>query len=270
MVAANALRRLEPNVDTDASHWITALGTSHERVRGLVEPLDSDEVRASAYPSEWSIAQVLSHLGSGAEIFNLFLDAALSGEDPPGRELFEPIWAEWNSRSPETQVSEAIRVDAVFVERISALSPTQRDELHLSMFGMEVDVVGLARMRLGEHAVHTWDVAVARDDSATVAADAVALLVDALGQVAARAGKPAGEPQRILVRTTGPDRRLVLDIGESVSLTEAGDDDDLPTLRIPAEALVRLVYGRLDPVHTPPIETGDVDLDLLRRVFPGF
>jgi hypothetical protein len=30
------------------------------------------------------------------------------------------------------------------------------------------------------------------------------------------------------------------------------------------------VYGRLDPDHTPPVETADADLDELRKVFPGF
>jgi hypothetical protein len=41
-----------------------------------------------------------------------------------------------------------------------------------------------------------------------------------------------------------------------------------PDLEIPAEGLIRLVYGRLDPDHTPPIG-GSADLDALRRVFPG-
>ena len=36
----------------------------------------------------------------------------------------------------------------------------------------------------------------------------------------------------------------------------------------PAEAFVRLVYGRLDPAHTPPVDDGDV-LDALRPVFTG-
>jgi hypothetical protein len=38
---------------------------------------------------------------------------------------------------------------------------------------------------------------------------------------------------------------------------------------LPAEAFVRLVYGRLDPDHTPPVETGGDELDALRKVFPG-
>ena len=43
-------------------------------------------------------------------------------------------------------------------------------------------------------------------------------------------------------------------------------------IQLPAEALMRLFYGRLDPGHTPPAEvTGDPALlDLARAVFPGF
>jgi hypothetical protein len=37
---------------------------------------------------------------------------------------------------------------------------------------------------------------------------------------------------------------------------------------LPAESLVRLVYGRLDPDHTSPV-VGPGSLDDLRPVFPG-
>ena len=41
-------------------------------------------------------------------------------------------------------------------------------------------------------------------------------------------------------------------------------------LSLPAEAFIRLVYGRLDPDHTPAsVDARGVDLDLLRRTFPG-
>ncbi len=39
-------------------------------------------------------------------------------------------------------------------------------------------------------------------------------------------------------------------------------------IEITADAFARLVYGRLDPEHTPHNEQGHV-LDVLRRVFPG-
>jgi len=41
-------------------------------------------------------------------------------------------------------------------------------------------------------------------------------------------------------------------------------------LRLPAEALIRLIYGRLDEAHTPPAETAGVELDDLRQIFRGF
>ena len=45
--------------------------------------------------------------------------------------------------------------------------------------------------------------------------------------------------------------------------------DGQQQLVLPAEAFARLVYGRLDPDHTPPFD-GDADiLDELRKVFPG-
>ena len=42
-----------------------------------------------------------------------------------------------------------------------------------------------------------------------------------------------------------------------------------PDLVLPAEALVRLVYGRLDPAHTPGSITGSARLAALRAAFPG-
>ncbi len=40
-------------------------------------------------------------------------------------------------------------------------------------------------------------------------------------------------------------------------------------MTLPAEAFVRLVYGRLDAAHTPPVDTDGVSLDDLRAAFPG-
>ena len=64
--------------------WISALRHSHDRLRASVEPLGPDQLAQRSYPSEWTIAQVLSHLGSQAEIFGLMLEAGLAGQEPPG------------------------------------------------------------------------------------------------------------------------------------------------------------------------------------------
>ena len=61
-----------------------ALRASHERLAALVEPLTPDQVTAQAYPIEWSIAQVMSHLGSGAEIMGHNLERRARRRGPAG------------------------------------------------------------------------------------------------------------------------------------------------------------------------------------------
>ncbi|HTX28662.1 MAG TPA: maleylpyruvate isomerase family mycothiol-dependent enzyme [Streptosporangiaceae bacterium] len=257
-------------METSPGPWIDALRHSHDRLHAVVAPLHPGQLEQQAYPSEWSIAQVLSHLGSQAEIFDLWLDAALSGTEPPGREAFGPIWDKWNARSPQAQAADALSADEATVERFESLDADQIAGLRLNLFGMDLDAAGVARMRVSEHAVHTWDVAVALDPAATVAPDAVALLIDTLGPFIARAGRPDGVQRHVRVSTTDPERNYILQTGESVTLTAADGEADLPELRLPAEAFLRLVYGRLDPAHTPPVEASGVDLGDLRPLFPGF
>jgi uncharacterized protein (TIGR03083 family) len=251
----------------DNGTWIGALRSSHDLFSELVTPLDAAGVRAPSYASEWSIADVASHLGSQAEIFGLFVDAGLAGKEPPGGDAFGPIWEVWNKRSPEDQVAESVAANQAFVQRLEVLSAAEQAAFALSMFGSEFDLARLAAMRLGEHAVHTWDVAVALDPKAEVAPDAVDLLVDTLEVTAGRAGKPLQEPRDIVISTTAPERGFVLATGPEVSLSGSSGPADL---QLPAEAFVRLVFGRLDPDHTPASITGGELLPSLRTVFPGF
>jgi uncharacterized protein (TIGR03083 family) len=257
-------------METSPDPWLRELRRSHDRLQALVEPLDVAQLEQRSYASEWSIAEVLSHLASGAEIFGLFLEAGLTGQDAPGRDAFVSIWNAWNARDPRAKATGGLRADEAFVERLESFDPDQKAGLRLHMFGMETDLTGLARMRLSEHALHSWDVAVALDPSATVAPEAVSLLVDMLGQVAAQSAKPDGKERRLRVSTSDPERHFVLETGQAVSLTESDGEEGLPELRLPAEAFVRLVYGRLGPHHTPPVEANGVDLDELRQLFPGF
>ncbi len=257
-------------METSPAPWIEALRHSHERLRAVAGPLGPDELQRQSYASDWSIAQVLSHLGSQAEIFGLFLDAGLSGQDPPGPEAFPPIWEAWNAKSPQDQAADALRADEAVTVRFESLDDDQQKQFRLHLFGTDLDAAGLARMRLGEHAVHTWDIAVTLDPAATVAPDAVGLLIDTLGQVVARAGKPSGIQRRLHVSTSSPVRHFTLETGEKVTLVASEYSEGLPELALPAEAFIRLVYGRLDPAHTPSVETRRADLDELRQVFPGF
>ncbi len=253
---------------------IAAIRQSHARLTELVEGLDPAALTGEAYPSEWSIAQVLSHLGSQAEIAVIMSEAGLNGTAAPGREEMEPIWAEWNAKSAEAQARDSIESNERFLALLDGLDGDQIESYRMQFLGSEVDLAGFGRLRLSEHAVHSWDISVALDPSAKLALDAVELLVDHLGMVAGWSGKPSPEPYRVLVVTTDPARQLLVSVADAVSVAPYDDADGSPvngTVEMPAEAFIRLVYGRLDPDHTPPVkESGSRGLSDLRPVFPGF
>ncbi|HZZ97290.1 MAG TPA: maleylpyruvate isomerase family mycothiol-dependent enzyme [Jatrophihabitantaceae bacterium] len=250
-----------------------ALDDSHDRLVAALSPLDPEQVAAPSYDDGWTIAQVASHLGSGAEIFALFLEAGVAHTPAPGADAFGPVWDQWNAKTATAQAADAVIADAAFLDRLDTLSADEQQQWRLDMFGSEQNLTGLLQMRLGEHALHTWDIVVALDAHARVSAAATRLLIDAVAGIVDRAGKPATSPRRVHVTTTDPERAFHLDIdsdGARLSPTDAGGDDGDGRLQLPAEAFIRLVYGRLDPAHTPAAAVADgVSLDELRSTFPG-
>jgi uncharacterized protein (TIGR03083 family) len=252
---------------------LDALRRSRERLDKLLAPLSAEELAAGSYASEWSIAQVASHLGSGAEIFGLIVDAGARDADVPGREAFADVWARWNAKDPTAQSRDALESIANFVAGVDALTTQQRDRWQIEVFGQHFDLAGLLVMRLAEHVVHAWDIAVVSDATAVLPDDDVPFIIDNLARVVSRSGRPVAQPALIRVVTTGPQRRFDLRFdGESAVLEPAGaaQADGTAQLSTPAEAFIRLVYGRLDADHTPDsVRTHGIDLDTLRGVFPG-
>jgi uncharacterized protein (TIGR03083 family) len=261
-------------MDTDAKTWIGTLRNSHERLASVVEPLTPEQLRGPSYCREWTTAQVLSHLGSGAAIALMMLPTALGQGEPVGRDAFQPVWDVWNAKTPDEQAADSLTSDATHIRALEELSDGDLARISFPFFGMNLDAVGLVRLRLGEHVMHTWDVAVMSDPAATVPADAVSLLIDNVPQfLAPRLGKPPEAPLRLRIRTTGPDRDYLLTAADAISVTDwPGDGTQADgEVRMPAEALLRLAYGRLDPGHTPAsVEADPADLDRLRAIFPGF
>ncbi len=264
-----AFHRSRPRLRSmsDTNQWLAAVRDSHERVAASVAPLTEEQVTGPSYDTEWTIAQVASHLGSQAEIFELFLNAGLAGEPAPGNDVFPPIWDVWNAKPPMQQVADSVTANERLVTTLEQMPEEQKASFSLNLFGMDLDVAGFAAMRISEHAVHAWDIEVALDPSALVAQDAVDLLIDVIPQRVGRMGKPVADVEPIAITTTNPDRNFRLTLGPTVALEPGEADSDALTL--PAEAFIRLVYGRLDPDHTPE-GVEDKRLDLLRTVFPGF
>ncbi len=262
-------------MDNDPHAYIAALRNSHERLASLVEAMSEEELTGQSYDRDWTVAQVLSHLGSGAEIALLMLEATLAGE-PMDREVMGPIWDTWNAKTPRQQMADCLAADDTHIKRLEGLTDAELGGISADFFGMTLDAAGLCRMRLSEHAVHTWDVAVALDPAAEVAPDAVELLMVQLPMLAGWTGKAEGGPFRLRLRGTEPEADFVLEVTDKVALGAwPGEDAAGATadgqVQMPAEALLRLVYGRLDPGHTPQVEiSGDPGLlDRARAALPG-
>ncbi len=244
-----------------------SVGRLHERVRGL----DDDQLIRRSYCREWSIADTLSHLGSGAVIMRNRLADVLSDAVAPD---FDPasVWDEWNAKSPRRQADDALVADQALLEALEDVDAADRERVTFVMGPLTMSFADFTGARLSEHALHTWDVEVMFDPSAHLPADAVAIVVDRLGLIARFTSRPSGNERDIHIRTSAPERDFTVSLSpDAVTLDEAGGDGGGagPDLVMPAEAFVRLVYGRLDPQHTPEVGGDVAALDDLRAVFPG-
>jgi uncharacterized protein (TIGR03083 family) len=251
-----------------------ALRTSHERLASALEHFDDDHVGDPSYDADWTVAQVASHLGSGAEIFSLLLDAGSRHEPAPGVQQFQVVWERWNTKTDVQRCRDALQSDAAFVDRLSRLTSEEWSHWALDFLGTQQTLTELLRLRLGEHAVHTWDIAVVLDPAASLPPDATALIVDDLPRLVERVGKGIREPVTVHVVTRQPDREFLLQVATDTArlMPDTSSSATTASLRLPAEAFVRLIYGRLDPDHTAPgsVQADGVALDTLRDAFPGF
>ena len=259
--------------EASAEAWLAAASRSHRRLAETVEPMTVEELSGPSYASGWTVAQVLSHLGSGAEIFTLFLEAGLRGESAPRGDRVPAGLGPVERQVPGGPDGRRPGGGPIFLDRIERMDDGERRAWELSMFGGDQRLTDLLRLRLGEHALHTWDVAVMRDRSVSVAPDAAELLIDTLDQLVARAGGTSEPPIRLAVSTVDPDRHFWLTSDSEGATLNPRDESTLPSgdraLRLPAESLIRLVYGRLDSLHTPQVEADAGDLDAVRALFPG-
>ncbi len=262
-------------METNPRSWIEALCRSHERLGRVAGALSVDQVRGKSYCTDWSIAQVLSHLGSGAEISLIRLTAALGDGVLPEQSVYQQIWDTWDAKSPEAMVADALAADQKHIDAIGRASDGELAGIRLPMFGTELDAVGLIRLRLSEHVLHCWDVEVMIDHTAVLPEDAVSLLIDSVPTfVAPRSGRPRPEPFEARIVTTAPQRDYLLTAADAVRMTDWRSGEvagDAQTIWMPAEALLRLTSGRLDADHTPADIAADADaLSTLREIFPGF
>jgi uncharacterized protein (TIGR03083 family) len=248
---------------------LDAIRSSAARLTALVRPLTDDGIVQPAYPREWTIADVLSHLGSGSVIAQRALTDTLSGATTPDA-FNQVVWDEWNAKSPRDKVDDGLSEIDAYAAHVAAVPDADRARFAVALGPFTLDWSGFLGMRLNEQLLHEWDVAVALDPSATLAADGTALIIDNLDLIARVGARPDGYSGTTVIATTDPERSLTLSINpQGVVLATVPSVD--PDLSMPAEAFIRLIYGRLDPEHTPATVSGDLGaLAQLRSIYPGF
>src|SRR3954451_2625338 len=93
-------RRGCAGVTTLVDRTVAALRASHDTLAALVSTLSEEQLTGRSGATEWTVAQALSHLGSGAEIARKPV-ATAAGQQVEG----ESIWARWNASAPAEQAA---------------------------------------------------------------------------------------------------------------------------------------------------------------------
>jgi uncharacterized protein (TIGR03083 family) len=255
----------------EAHAVIAALRSAHDRLAAFVASAGPGDLNHQSMATEWSVARVLSHLGSGAEIGY----ATVSGEAVDNNE----VWGRWNAMTPAEMATSYVGADQRLVAWYEARSDDElvNREIQLAFLPQPVPLAAAAGFRLSEVALHSWDVFASFNRTEGVAADAAGPLIDRLpamaallGRFIARETRPSGTTT-IAVNTTDPERHLELELGDGIELRPASGRSTAGELRLPTEAFLRLVAGRLrHGLEAGATATGALSLDDLRKAFPGY
>jgi uncharacterized protein (TIGR03083 family) len=249
------------------SNSLDALASSVRHLHSLVEGLNESQFVASAYPTEWTVADVLGHLGSGAIIFKRGIDDSLDARETPPQ-FSQSVWDVWNAKTPHAKGTDSLDADTALLTRLLEMTTDERERFALKLGPMTFDFDRVVQLRLNEHIVHTWDIEEAFDHRATLQAEAVPYLIDNLQLLMRYSAKPTENEHTLHIRTSDPHREFALSQRADGVTFEEVEGVEVFDLELPAEAFVRLAYGRLDETHTPK-GIDPTHLDELRRVFAG-
>jgi uncharacterized protein (TIGR03083 family) len=255
----------------DAS--IAALRANHDQLAELLQEISPEQLTGPSGAEEWTVADVLSHLGSGAELSRRTLEVGI-GDGPVPEADNQAVWDRWNALPPADQASGFLEQNNALVQRLEGLGAEQKEALRLDL-GFLPEPVTLATylgMRLNEAAAHSWDARVGLQPDAVIDDDSARLLLQhfsgGLGFLLGFTGKPGELTEPVTLAADG----FGLALGEDVTVLAGTPEDATATFNGALESVLRLLSGRLKPKYTPEgvDVTGNVTLDDLRQVFPGY
>lgn len=250
---------------------IAAIRHTHDHLAVVVDGLTEDQLTGSSGASEWSVADVLSHLGSGSEINRYTLQKA-TGDDS-GTPTNDEVWGRWNALSPAEQASGFVESSETLVTLLEGLTPEQRmgTMVDLGFLPQPVPLATVLGMRINEIALHAWDVDVALDPAAQVSEEAADLIAEHFASTMSFLLGFTGKADALPATRMAIGTHTLVVGDDGIRLAE-GVADPSATFEGPVEAGIRLLSGRLAPEHTPAgtTITGNITLDELRAAFPGY
>ena len=250
---------------------IAAIRHTHDHLAGVVAGLTVEQLTAPSGAAGWTVADVLSHLGSGAEINRHTLQGAIgAASEPPAT---DEVWERWNALPPAEQATALIESSEALTDLLEALTPEQRmgTMVDLGFLPQPVPLATALGMRLNELALHAWDVDVALDPDAQLTEETADLIAEHFASTMAFLLGYTGQGDQVASTRLAVGNHTLVVSEDGIRLAEGVTD---PSARFdgPVEAAVRLLSGRLSPDHTPTGTTvsGNVTLDELRAAFPGY
>jgi len=230
--------------------------------------------------TEWSVQKTVSHLGSGAELHLGALRTNLDGAEPIGDEARRGVWDHFDSLAPEPLHAEFRERMRAYLDYLTSL-PADKRAGRVQSFAGDTSVADFAQFRLFELSLHSWDIRVALDPTARLLpGSARANFPHALGGLNRRANRAAkaemtGAVYRFKVFGPVAERFAISVRDGNVEVGDAPHETALATVRLPAEAFIRLYTGRL------PLELAEADGEVaiegdraaalrLNTLFPGF
>src|SRR5579862_4465451 len=158
-----------------AKQSIRAMRRAHDELVARVDAFDAAQLETPSPCAEWSIADVLSHLGSASEIgLNTLETGKADFATAPA------IWDRWNALSAPEKAAGFVEYGGRYVQAYEAQDDEAFEERRIDRGYLPepVDLGFCADLRLSEMALHGWDVEVPFDPGATLKPYLVPLVLD--------------------------------------------------------------------------------------------
>lgn len=236
----------------DARRVTRLTRVEYDRLLGYLAVLGPEGWEEQSACADWTVRQVVSHVGSQPLIFGAMLAASLRGAEPMSDEERRAIWDRFDGLGPEELLREFRQSNEELFGLIASLTDEQLGAT-MSGFAGPAPVATYLAGRLNELVLHAWDIVWARDKAATLTADAVPALFElnltptrVAGLVKPdRSERLTGKTVEFHLRDPEAFVTLRLDRDEVEASEDEADDPDLRA-ELPAEAFVRLLWDRYD------------------------